>query len=67
MSEVQPEPGRQVVNTMLVYDTDRASTYIELSKLSQDGFLNRRSYEWKVAFGLWITIGFITYFCVGEY
>lgn len=36
--------------------------WIELAKLSQESFLNRRSYEWKVAFGFWTAIGVITYF-----
>jgi hypothetical protein len=34
---------------------------LELAKMSQESFFNRRSYEWKVAFGLWIAIGAITY------
>lgn len=60
--QAEPQAGIKVHNALLDYNDERAKTYIELAKLSQDGFLNRRSYEWKVAFGLWITIGFITYY-----
>src|SRR5689334_17076339 len=42
--------------------TTEADTWIELAKLSQESFFNRRSYEWKVAFGLWAAIGLVTYF-----
>ena len=38
--------------------------FLELAKLSQQSFENRRSYEWKVAFGLWTAIGLATYFMV---
>ena len=38
--------------------------YLELAKLAQQSFENRRSYEWKVAFGLWTGIAAFTYFSV---
>jgi hypothetical protein len=38
--------------------------YLELAKLAQQSFESRRSYEWKLAFGLWTGIGFFTYFAV---
>lgn len=44
------------------FDKDKANTYIELAKISQESFLNRRAMEWKVGFGLWTAIGLITYF-----
>ncbi|MBY0460638.1 MAG: hypothetical protein K2V38_25250 [Gemmataceae bacterium] len=34
--------------------------WIELAKLSQDSFQNRRAVEWKLAFGFWIAIGSFT-------
>lgn len=66
MSNPVPDPGNEVEKSKLEYDKDLASTYIELAKLSQESFLNRRSYEWKVAFGLWVAIGFITYFALDK-
>lgn len=45
-------------------DHERAEMYVELAKMSQESFLNRRSYEWKVAFGLWTAIGLITFFAI---
>lgn len=43
-----------------------AETYLELAKMSQESIFNRRSTEWKVAFGLWTAIGLITYFAVEQ-
>lgn len=48
------------------FKSEEASIYLELAKMSQESFLNRRSYEWKVAFGLWTAIGLITYFMVDK-
>ena len=33
-----------------------------MAKLCQQSFENRRSYEWKLAFGLWTGLGLFTYF-----
>jgi len=46
----------------LVPERIKPTEYIELAKMSQESFFNRRSYEWKVAFGLWTAIGLITYY-----
>jgi len=35
---------------------------LEMAKLCQQSFEHRRSYEWKIAFGLWTGIGVFTYF-----
>jgi len=40
--------------------------YIALAELSQESFLNRRLYEWKVNFGLWSSIGLWTYFSLSN-
>lgn len=37
-----------------------AKEWIELAKLAQENFHNRRSYEWKLAFGFWTAIGAFT-------
>lgn len=47
-------------------DKDLSGTYVELAKLSQESFLNRRSYEWKVAFGLWAGIALLTNFVISN-
>lgn len=38
--------------------------YLDLAKLAQQSFENRRIYEWKVAFGLWTGLGAFTYFAI---
>lgn len=38
--------------------------FLKLAQLSQQSIENRRSYEWKVAFGLWAGIGLFTWFAV---
>ncbi|MCH8840529.1 MAG: hypothetical protein IH831_07605 [Planctomycetes bacterium] len=38
--------------------------YMELAKLCQQSYDTRRSYEWKVMFGLWTGIGVFTWFVV---
>lgn len=40
--------------------------YVELARMMHESFLNRRNYEWKVAFGLWTAIGAWTYFAIAE-
>lgn len=45
-------------------DPTTSPTYIDLAKISQTSFHNRREYEWKVAFGFWTAIGLFTYFCI---
>jgi hypothetical protein len=40
--------------------------FTELAKISQDSFLNRRTYEWKVNFSLWSAIGLFTYFALSN-
>lgn len=40
----------------------KAKTFLQLAKLAQDSFQNRRAYEWKIAFGLWTGIALFTWF-----
>ena len=40
----------------------KGEIYVELAKLSQQSIDSRRTYEWKLAFGLWTGIGVFTYF-----
>lgn len=45
-------------------DVSKAGFYIQLARLSHEAFIDRRSYEWKINFALWISIGVFTYFAV---
>lgn len=36
-------------------------TYVELARIAQDSFDKRRSYEWKMHFGLWASIAAVVY------
>lgn len=45
---------------------EQVKQYIELAKLSQASFHNRREYEWKVAFGFWGLIAAATYLLVDK-
>lgn len=40
------------------------ATFVDLAKLSQESFFNRREIEWRSAFGLWTAIGAWTYVSV---
>ena len=44
--------------------TEEKGHYVELAKLCQRSFEQRRSYEWKIAFGLWGGIAVFTWFVV---
>lgn len=46
------------------HDDKKAEVFLALAKLSQESFFNRRTFEFKVAFGLWTAIGLITYVAV---
>jgi hypothetical protein len=48
------------------WNKDRASVYIDLAKMAQGSFQDRRVYEWKIAFGLWTGIAALTYFVVSS-
>jgi hypothetical protein len=48
------------------WNKDKASVYMDLAKMAQDSFFNRRVYEWKIAFGLWAGIGALTYFVISN-
>lgn len=40
---------------------EQTSTYLELAKLAQTSFEDRRRYEWRISFSLWIAIGSVGY------
>ena len=41
-------------------------TYVQLARLAHDSFEQRRSYEWKVHFGLWAAIAAVVYSAIKE-
>jgi hypothetical protein len=43
-------------------ETEKLAGTIELAKFSYEKFNSRRIYEWKISFGVYVAIGFITYF-----
>lgn len=45
-------------------EASRPEIFVELAKLSQESFFNRREIEWRSAFGLWTAIGAWTYVSV---
>jgi hypothetical protein len=45
---------------------ERERIFVDLAKVSQESFLSRRSFEWKVAFGLWTGIGIWTHFVLSN-
>ena len=45
---------------------DSPSIYLDLAKMAQASTFNRRSYEWKITYGLWTGIGLLTYFVLSN-
>jgi hypothetical protein len=41
-------------------------TYVQLARLAHESFEQRRSYEWKVHFGLWMAISAVVYVAISE-
>jgi hypothetical protein len=46
--------------------SDSDSKWIDLAKISQEEFKDRRALEWKLAFGFWTGIASFTYFVTGD-
>ena len=45
-------------------EKSKEEIYLELAKLAEQSFENRRATEWKVGFGFWAAIGIFTWFMV---
>ena len=51
---------------MPIDKVEQAKQYIELAKMSQASFHNRRDYEWRVAFGFWGLMAAATYLLIDK-
>ena len=43
-----------------------AQYYVELAKIAQSSFDERRRFEWRVNFSLWAALGLVAYFAIKE-
>lgn len=62
---INPIP-QKMMTTEKVDSTASQETYVHLARLAHDSFEQRRSYEWKMHFGLWAAIAAVVYTAIKE-